>query len=899
MSFATNLASFGDRTAISTGHSSISYRDLAARVEDMARQLGPARRLVALEADNTLPSLTVYLAALASGHPLLILPAGGGKAAETLIAAYDPDIIARASNGEPVLDVRRDETTHELHPDLALLVSTSGSTGSPKLVRLSAASIQANAEAIAQYLHLRPSDTAATTLPLSYCYGMSVVNSHLLVGASLALTDLSVVDPCFWDLVRTEGVTSFAAVPYTFELLDRVGFEHMDVPSLRYITQAGGRLAPERVRSYAELGRERGWDLFVMYGQTEATARMAYLPPDLAAEHPQAIGVAIPGGEFRLEPVPGLDDWELVYTGPNVMLGYAEKPEDLALGREITELHTGDLARLGPDELYEIVGRRSRFVKIVGLRVDLGRVERLLADLGLAAAAAGSDDVVVAAVEGQHDLALVAKSLAQDLGVPRGAVQLHSVADIPRLGNGKPDYPAILALSAHPEPGQGAESSVRVPGTETVLEIFADVLERPDITETDSFVSLGGDSLSYVAASVRLERALGRIPQGWHLMPICELVPAPAAAGNPVHPAHEGARAKALLRNWRGTLAAQMETGIVLRALAIIFIVATHIKFFSWEGTAHVLMAVAGYNFARFQLTGSRRERLRRQLRAVTRIVVPSVVVIGIAFAVTDDYGWHNVFLLNSVVGPQGWTDMSRFWFVEVLVHILIGLALLLAIPAVDRAARRWPWAFPLALAGVDLLQRFDIIELPYPGQGPVLWLFAFGWAAAVSREWWQRAAMTAFALLTIPGSFSNEYRSATILVGFLILLWIPTLPVPRGLHRITALLASSSLYIYVTHWLVYPLFEQAHKGLALAASLLVGVAYWAMATRAMGSVERWLRDRQKRRQVNSSDPRPDRVSEPGRVSGQGGVSVLGGVSVPGGVSVLDARMPHRAGSRG
>ncbi|BCW07664.1 AMP-binding protein [Arthrobacter sp. NtRootA1] len=885
ISFATSLASFGDRTAIRAGHGSISYRDLAARVEDMARQLGPGRRLIALEADNTLPSLTVYLAALASGNPLLILPAGGGKAAETLIAAYDPDIIARSSNGEPVLDVRRHETAHQLHPDLALLVSTSGSTGSPKLVRLSAASIQANAAAIAQYLHLRPSDTAVTTLPLSYCYGMSVVNSHLLVGASLALTDLSVVDPCFWDLVRTEGVTSFAAVPYTFELLDRVGFEHMDVPSLRYITQAGGRLAPERVRSYAELGRERGWDLFVMYGQTEATARMAYLPPDLAAEHPHAIGVAIPGGEFRLEPVPGLDDWELVYTGPNVMLGYAEKPEDLALGREISELHTGDLARLGPDELYEIVGRRSRFVKIVGLRVDLGRVERLLADLGLIAAAAGSDDVVVVAVEGHHDLALVAKSLAQDLGVPRAAVQLHSVPAIPRLGNGKPDYPAILALSAQPEPlfaeterlSSGTErhpGSESTPGTETVLEIFAEVLEQPDITETDSFVSLGGDSLSYVAASVRLERALGRIPQGWHLMPICELIPAPEAAA---HPAHEDARAtgRKFLRNWRGKLSARMETGIVLRAVAIIFIVATHIKFFSWEGTAHVLMAVAGYNFARFQLTGSRRERLRRQMRAVTRIVVPSVLVIGVAFAVTDDYGWHNVFLLNSIVGPQGWTDMSRFWFVEVLVHILIGLALLLAIPAVDRAARRWPWAFPLALAGVDLLQRFDIIELPYPGQGPVLWLFAFGWAAAVSRQWWQRAAMTAFALLTIPGSFSNEYRSATILVGFLILLWIPTLPVPRGLHRITALLASSSLYIYVTHWLVYPLFEQTHKGLAVAASLLVGVAYWATATRAMGSIERWLRNRQKRSHFNSPDPRPDRIS------------------------VLDARVPHRSRSRG
>lgn len=848
VSFAAHLAGHGDRTAIRTKNHSVSYGELGRRVEDMARSFGPARRLIALEAENSLPSLVVYLAALSSGNPLLILPTTGGTAAETLIAAYDPDIVVRASNGEAVLDIRREETRHELHPELALLLSTSGSTGSPKLVRLSADSVQANAAAIAQYLHLRPDDTAATTLPLSYCYGMSVVNSHLLVGASLALTDLSVVDPCFWEMARTEKVTSFAAVPYTFDLLERVGFEHMDLPGLRYITQAGGRLAPDRVRSYAELGRRQGWDLFVMYGQTEATARMAYLPPDLAAEHPHAIGVAVPGGSFRLEPVPGLEGSELIYTGPNVMLGYAERPEDLALGRVTTELHTGDLARRGPNGLYEIVGRRSRFVKIVGLRVDLGQVEQLLAALGLTAAAAGSDDFVVAAVEGSGDLALAAKTLAQDLGLPRSAVQLHPVKSIPRLANGKPDYPAVLALASQKEE--------RTSGTATALEpaahpadvrtIFAEVLEQEDIAETDTFVSLGGDSLSYVAASVRLERALGCLPQGWHLMPVCELVPAlhnPRNRRATAKPADQ--RTGRTSRSWYRRMLAPMETGIVLRAIAIIFIVSTHIGFFHWEGTAHVLLAVAGYNFARFQLTGTARARLRRQLRSFARIVVPSVAVIGFAFAVTDTYTWANVFLMNPLLGPEGWTDYSRFWFIEILVHILLGLAALLVIPAADRAQRRWPWGFALALIAVDLPLLFDLVDSRYPGQGPVLWLFGLGWAAAASRTLWQRAAVTAIALLTIPESFDDQYRSATILVGFLILLWLPTLTVPRGLHRLTALLASASLYIYVTHWLVYPLLDPAHKGLSVIASLAAGVAYWAAATRAMALVEKWLRKRQ------------------------------------------------------
>jgi len=293
-----------------------------------------------------------------------------------------------------------------------------------------------------------------------------------------------------------------------------------------------------------------------------------------------------------------------------------------------------------------------------------------------------------------------------------------------------------------------------------------------------------------------------------------------------------------------------METGIVLRAVAIIAIVSTHIGFFHWQGTAHVLMAVAGYNFARFQLAGTRRARFGRHLRSIGRIVVPSIAVIGLAFALTDKYAWHNVFLLNTLVGPPGWSDYSRFWFVEILVHILIGLAVLLAVPAVDRAVRRWPWAFGMALAAVDLPLLFDFVDSRYPGQGPVLWLFGLGWAAAASRSLWQRLAVTALAVLAAPASFDNPYRSATILAGCLILLWLPTMRVPRGLHRVAAPLAGASLYIYVTHWLVYPLFdfvdilEPVDKGIAVLASLACGILYWAAATRVMGSIERGLKGR-------------------------------------------------------
>ncbi|HEU0042686.1 MAG TPA: AMP-binding protein, partial [Jiangellaceae bacterium] len=380
--FATRLSDFDDRPALITAGSTITYRELADRVEDTAERLGTDRRLVLVTGANATDPIVAYLAALSAGHPVLLVPGDNAHHLGTMIETYDPDVVVNAAGGSWELHERHPESVHELHPELALLLGTSGSTGAPKLVRLSADNVQANAESIADYLDIAGTDRAATTLPMHYCYGLSVINSHLLRGAGLILTDLSVVDRCFWDLFRAESGTTFAGVPYTFDQLDRIGFDRLRLPSLRYVTQAGGRLAPDRVRRYAELGRRDGWDLVVMYGQTEATARMAYLPPRLAAAHPNVIGRPIPGGSFTLVPADGASDpdvGELVYAGPNVMLGYADCPGDLGRGRTIDVLHTGDLARLDRSGMYEIVGRRSRIAKIFGLRIDLQQVEAVLA----------------------------------------------------------------------------------------------------------------------------------------------------------------------------------------------------------------------------------------------------------------------------------------------------------------------------------------------------------------------------------------------------------------------------------------------------------------------------------------------------------------------------------------
>ncbi|MGA7147745.1 MAG: AMP-binding protein, partial [Microbacterium sp.] len=411
----------GDVALIADGRC-VDYAELAERVHVRRDELGATRRLVMVTAGNALEPVVTYLAALAGGHPVLLTPPGDddatGRHRLGLIERFDPDVIAHDADG--AIEQRRRGTRHALHPDLAMLASTSGSTGSPKLVRLSTENITSNAGAIADYLSLAPSDRAATTLPLHYCYGLSVLNSHLHAGASVLLTDRSVSDEQFWHDASAHRITSLAGVPYTFELLAANGFAERPLPPLRYVTQAGGRMHPDALRGLIALGEQRGFDVFVMYGQTEATARMAYVPSERVADAVGAIGVPIPGGRFRIDESIGGDagTGELVYSGPNVMMGYAQHPGEFSLGPTVTELRTGDLGRVREDGLYEIVGRISRFVKVFGLRIDLDRIERLLTDDGIDARAAGRDDRLLVFARSDREAEQARQRAASLAGIP-------------------------------------------------------------------------------------------------------------------------------------------------------------------------------------------------------------------------------------------------------------------------------------------------------------------------------------------------------------------------------------------------------------------------------------------------------------------------------------------------
>ena len=434
----------------------------AALAGRLAKSVGG---LAFLLSRNAVGAVIGYLACVEAGVAVAVLDARTRPSdLENLIDLYRPEVILAVDQADPGKTYRADpidgevrlwwsaagEQSPAVHPQLAVLLSTSGSTGSPKLVRLTRRNVEANAESIAASIALSPDERAMGSLPLYYSYGLSVVNSHLHAGASVVLTEETVVSPHFWKLFRSQRCTSMPGVPYTYDLLLRIGFNGLDVPSLRTLTQAGGRLAPELVLCFhAEMAR-RGGRFHVMYGQTEATARIACMPWDRLPEKAGAAGIAIPGGRLSVD-VGGGDDGrssecgEIVYTGPNVMMGYAEGREDLKRGDELKGvLRTGDLGYLDDEGFLYVTGRSKRIGKVMGMRVNLDEVEARLSSRGPTAVVANGDGLLIYCVYGDPPLfAQLAKELARDLRATEAAFSFRRTAALPLNANGKTDYPRL------------------------------------------------------------------------------------------------------------------------------------------------------------------------------------------------------------------------------------------------------------------------------------------------------------------------------------------------------------------------------------------------------------------------------------------------------------------------
>ncbi len=829
----------------------ITYHELRSRVGDLAARLpdpGEGRRLVHLPLRPDIAGVTAYLATIEAGHAALVTAQDARMG--SILDRYRPDVTATGDSAEP-FEVTTPTPRHLLHPDLALLLSTSGSTGSPKLVRLSHSNLVSNAAAIAEALRITPADRAITSLPLHYCFGLSVLHSHLTAGASVLLHDGSVLDEALWSKVDNLGVTTLAVVPHMVELMESTGVLERAHPSLRLLAQAGGRMPPDRVARTAALGREQGWELAVMYGQTEATARICVLDPALVADNPDAVGRPVAGTSLHFDTtVPEAADGtgEVVVRGPGVMMGYAEHPDDLALGPMLSELRTGDLGRMGPDGLLRLVGRRSGFVKVMGLRVDLATVESALESAGLGVCVGGDDTGLTVAVEPEAgrsaaETAGRARRLAGEASGLGPAAVAVAVVELPRLDNGKVDRLGCAALVRGGSPeacGQtrrrtaesvGAGPSLAVRVARTVGEVLG--MDAIDLDRT--FVQQGGDSLSHVQASVRLEGLLGPLPRGWHHRPLSELVELGRSrrAGSPPSEerAHTSGPQAGRRRAWR-----TVETSVLLRALAVVIIAGSHADLFRILGGAHTLLAVAGFNAARFGLSGpTPGRRWRATARTLIGVAVPTMVVALVGMVTQDRYGWGNVVLANWMVGDVTYGFRNELWFVDALVASSLVLTAILSVPAVSRAWRRDPWHVAAVVAVVALVPRFAVLHL---GEGVLrgmmpttFWLFAVG--AAVAHADTRRRRLLTLAVALVGGATffpDDPVRNATILAGITALTLVPEVRLPARWVPVIGVLAAASLYVYLIQFQILASVPTPLGG--AAAAIAVGCLFWRLADR-------------------------------------------------------------------
>ena len=432
------------------------------RIENMAARISeciPVRSLVLALVNNTLGSTIGLLAMLRAGIiPILIDAKTSPKIINELLEKYHPAFLftdqhqyqelndsVSVINVEDFVFIKQRNWEHfEVNDKLAMLLTTSGSTGSSKFVRISYENIYENAQAISSFLEIDTETKTITTLPLHYSFGFSILSSYYYSGAKIVLTEKTLIDREFWRDIENFQVNSFSGVPYTFDLIFKLNLHTRYFDKIKTITQAGGALHSQTKEKLLQLTDLNKSKLYVMYGQTEATARMSYLDPVFAKAKSGSIGKAIPGGELFIADEEGnkiekhSSTGELCYRGKNVSLGYAESYKDLHNGDENEgTLSTGDLGYMDKDGFYFITGRKKRFIKIAGHRINLDEIENLCGDDFGEIVAIEKNNKIILFVTSIEKQKIIKNKLSKELNLPESFFETALIKSIPRNKAGK------------------------------------------------------------------------------------------------------------------------------------------------------------------------------------------------------------------------------------------------------------------------------------------------------------------------------------------------------------------------------------------------------------------------------------------------------------------------------
>lgn len=410
------------------------------------------KELVFAYLDNSIHAMRWFWSIMKSNHVLVLLSEGLKDTLKySLEEKYAPKCIVDRQRSEITgydlskpegFFIRRNPVNVDIHKNIKLLLSTSGTTGSPKFVKLSETNLLSNATDISEYLNIKNTDVVPLNLPIYYSYGLSVLTSNSLVGNTIICSNTDILNRNFWNNLEKFKYNSLAGVPMVYEMLDRIGFMKKSYPSLRYITQAGGKLSNDLILKFSEYSAAQNIDFFVMYGATEATARMSFLDPKQLKNKLGSIGRPLKSGRFIID----TGTSELQYCGPNVFGGYSESLYDLSTFDEMNCLKTGDLATIDNDGYYFITGRIKRIVKLFGLRINLDEMEQYLSnELGNSVKCIGIEDKKIGVFYCDPNLndTNIIEILTGTFKIHISTVAMFKIDEFPITPNGKTDYNAL------------------------------------------------------------------------------------------------------------------------------------------------------------------------------------------------------------------------------------------------------------------------------------------------------------------------------------------------------------------------------------------------------------------------------------------------------------------------
>ncbi len=425
--------------------------------------LGKEKKLVFLLCENSAGAILGYLSLILNKHvPMMIDSNIDEFLLKKLMKSYKPHYIWTPSNkinGYSKIFTFKNYTllkskkfvNYKIHSDLCLLAPTSGSTGSQKYVRQSYKNVIKNTKSIIEYLKINKNHRTITNLPLSYTFGMSIINTHFSVGSTIFLTNFSLLQKEFWNIFYQKKINFFYGVPYTFEILNKLKFFKKKCSELLAIAQAGGKLNEELQKKIVDFSMKNKNKFFVMYGQAEATTRISYVPYNLIKKKIGSIGIPVRNGNISIikEKKTKSDSGEIFYKGPNVCMGYAFNNLDLKKG-DIWKgsLFTGDIGKKDKDGFFYIIGRKKRTCKILGNSINLDEIEDILKNKfkNKSFFAISNDKLIKIIISNINKKKEIVNFLSKKIGVNKSLIVVKKINKIPLLTNGKTDYKILNEL---------------------------------------------------------------------------------------------------------------------------------------------------------------------------------------------------------------------------------------------------------------------------------------------------------------------------------------------------------------------------------------------------------------------------------------------------------------------